>query len=177
MNMKSTLAFLILVLALPNLAPAQTEPEPEQRAVPKRFVYEWTDDKGVVHLTDDPGQVPRKYRGNSLKKSAEPRREEGEKPEGGAVRPAPNSSDEELEQRWRKDEWQQRYLDWKDKLQQAEQRYQSLLQRRTDLIAPWGSPCPGAAPGGRRVRSGGTVPEGHPGRDRRGQEYGRGCSS
>ncbi len=151
MNMKNVMAFLFLVLALPNLAPAQTEPEqelepapaPEQQPVRERFVYEWTDDKGVVHLTDDPGQVPQKYRGSSLKKRAEPRKEEGaEKPQEKTVRSAPKTtvtSDQDLEERRRMDEWRQRYLEWKDKLRQAEQRYQSLQQRRTDLLAPWGS--------------------------------------
>lgn len=146
MNMKSTIAFLSLVLAIPNPAPAQTEPEteqtPEQRPVRERFVYEWTDDKGVIHLTDDPGKVPQKYRSNSLKKRAEPRRDEGREKSEGTVEPAPQptlSSEEDLEQRRRMDEWRQRYLGWKNKLRQAEQRYQSLLQRRTDLLAPWGS--------------------------------------
>jgi len=142
---KTAIAFLFLTLAIPNFALAQSSPEPETQAVPvpDRFVYEWTDDRGVIHLTDDPDKVPQKYQKKSLKKRAEPRPEEGqEKPENRAVRSAPRpavSRDKEREQQQRMDAWRERYFAWKDKLRQAEERYQSLQQRRTDLLAPSGS--------------------------------------
>jgi hypothetical protein len=143
MNMTTITIFLSLVLAIPNLAPAQTEPAPEQRAVPDRFVYEWTDNKGVVHMTDDPSQVPKKYQNKKLKKRTEPRREELEvKSQDEAIGPAPETtvpSDQEFERHLRRDEWQQRYLDWKDRLRRSEQRQQSLQQRRASLITQWGS--------------------------------------
>jgi hypothetical protein len=138
------MAFLSLVLAIPHIAPAQTEPA-EQRTVPERFVYEWTDKNGVVHVTDDPSQVPKSYRGKSLKKRIEPRGEVvQEPPQSETVKPSSETtvpSDQEFEERLRRDEWQQRYLDWKDRLQRSEQRLQSLQQRRATLITPWGSPA------------------------------------
>jgi hypothetical protein len=143
-NIKTIIALLFLVLAVLDLAPAQTDPAPEPRPAPERFVYQWTDNNGVVHMTDDPGQVPKKYLNKSLKKKAEPQAEESqERPQGEAVKTAPEStsSDLEFEQRLRRDEWQQRYLDWKDKLRRSAQQLQSLQQRRADLIAQWGSPA------------------------------------
>jgi hypothetical protein len=151
MSMRTIIAFLFLVLAMLNLAPAQTEftseqtepiQAPEQRAIPDRFVYEWTDDSGVVHMTDDPGKVPKKYRDKKLKKRTEPRREgEQETSQGEATEPAPGYMDQEYGQQQRSDEWRQRYLGWKDKLQQSEKQLQSLQQRRANLIMPWGSPA------------------------------------
>jgi hypothetical protein len=140
--MKIIMAFLFFVLAIPNLAPAQSEPAPEQQTVPDRFVYEWIDNNGVVHMTDDPSKVPKKYRKKNLKKRAEPRKEEGqESSQDEAIKPETESthSDQEFEQNLRQDEWQQRYLDWKDRLRQSEQRHQSLQQRRANLTTKWGS--------------------------------------
>lgn len=142
MNMKIIIAFLFFVLAIPSFAPAQGSPAPEQQPVPDRFVYEWTDNNGVVHMTDDPGKVPKKYRNKKLKKRVEPRKEAGqEQPQSEAIEPAPEStpSDQEFEQHLRQDEWQQRYLDWKDRLRRSEQLLQSLQQRRASLITKWGS--------------------------------------
>jgi hypothetical protein len=143
MNLKIIIAFLYLVLSLPNLAPAQTAPAPEKQAVPDRFVYEWTDSKGVVHMTDDPSEVPKKYRNKSLKKRVEPGSEAApEQPQAQTAEPSEGStvpSDQEFEQHLRTDEWQQRYLDWKEKLQKAEQRLQTLQQRRASLTTQWGS--------------------------------------
>jgi hypothetical protein len=143
MKMMTMLAFQLLILVMPNLAPAQTEPAPGQQTAPEQFVYKWTDDNGVVHMTDDPSKVPGKYRNKTLKQRAEPAGEEvQEQPQREAVGPAPESSvpsDQEFEQNLRKDEVQQRYLDWKDKLQRAEQRLQSLQQQRADLVGRWGS--------------------------------------
>jgi len=154
MSMRTIIAFLFLVLAMSNLAPAQTEPPseqaepaqaPEQRAIPDRLVYEWTDDSGVVHMTDDPSKVPKKYRNKKLKKRTEPRREvDQETSQGESTEPAPGytaTSDQEYEQQQRSDEWRQRYLGWKDRLQQSEKQLQSLQQRRANLIMPWGSPA------------------------------------
>jgi len=145
MNLKIIIAFLLIFIALavPKPGPAQTGPAPEQRALPDRFVYQWTDTNGVVHMTDDPSQVPKKYRNKSLKKKVEPSSEVApEQPQGQTVEPSKGSAvptDQEFEQQLRRDEWQQRYLDWKDKLQRSEQRQQSLQQRRADLITQWGS--------------------------------------
>jgi hypothetical protein len=95
-------------------------------------------------MTDDPGKVPKKYRNKRLKKRVEPRKEEGQgqdTPQGESIEPAAEStpSDQEFEQHLRQDEWQQRYLDWKDRLRRSEQRQQSLQQRRASLITKWGS--------------------------------------
>jgi len=138
-NIKTIIAFLFLVLAFPVLAPAQTEPAPEKKTVPDRFVYEWTDDKGVIHLTEDPGKIPQKYKNKSRTKKEVSR----EETPGGAVNPAPQlpASDHESELQQRRDEWRERSLDWKDKLKRSEQEQQSLQQRRDSLITKWGSPA------------------------------------
>jgi hypothetical protein len=142
MNSNTIIAFLFLVLSFPLFSLAQTEPATEKKTVPERFVYEWTDDKGVIHLTEDPGKVPQKYQ-NKIRKKKEGAREEEtpENAQGRAVEsaPQPTAQDQEFEQQRRKDQWRERYFDWKEKLQRSEQEHQSLQKRRDALITKWGS--------------------------------------
>ncbi len=52
--MKRTILLSLLVLCSAAVADAET--------------YNWTDDQGVVNFTDDPAQIPAKYRSKALKK-------------------------------------------------------------------------------------------------------------
>lgn len=52
--MNRTLLLSLLILCSAAVADAET--------------YNWTDDQGVVNFTDDPGQIPAKYRSKALKK-------------------------------------------------------------------------------------------------------------
>ncbi len=56
--MKHFLAMLLLLLALPLSSGAAT--------------YSWTDEAGTIHFTDDPGNVPAKYRKKAKQYDSEP---------------------------------------------------------------------------------------------------------
>jgi hypothetical protein len=58
-------------------------------------IYRWTDDKGTVHATSDPGQIPEKYR-DQLRKGGLTPRGKLSKIEGGsgnAPTPVPSRAD------------------------------------------------------------------------------------
>ncbi len=109
-----------------------------------KALYTWTDNKGVMHMTDSLEKVPEKYRSQA-------RRIEGGTP-GGNVVPetqspaAPAAPDQAVEGGSLKAQWQSRMLDAKRKLQQAEDRYQQLAKRKNDLQSQWGSSGPALPP-------------------------------
>lgn len=138
--------FLFLFLpALPT--PAQTGNADEKRS----FIYEWTDGKGVVHITDSLDKVPEPYRQNARRHEAAPEggaapdrpRQQGAAPSGGGA-----SEQSEAQQ---KTQWQQRLRGAKQRLAGAEQRYRELEQKRTALLGQWGTPA--YAPPGARIEA------------------------
>ena len=101
-------------------------------------LYTWTDKNGVVHMTDSLDKVPGEYRSRTQKTDSGI--------SGGNVVPeaqsptAPSTSDQGgVNDAVLKAQWQARMLDAKRRLQNAENNYQRLEKRKSDLQAQWGS--------------------------------------
>jgi chromosome segregation ATPase len=128
--------FLIIMSALP--APAQTAGSADEQ---QSYLYEWTDNTGVVHITDSLDKIPAPYRSNARRLEAAP----GEgtapvRPRQQGAAPSPGGSEDQREAQ-EKLVWQRRMSDAKQRLAAAEQRYRELEQRRTALLGQWGTPA------------------------------------
>jgi len=104
-------------------------------------LYEWTDDRGVVNVTDDLSKVPDKYRSGRRSWAhlgpARPVRERSHRRRRLPLKQFPGPaglSDED-----RKAQWQRRMRDAKQQLAAAEDRYRQLSQRKSDMASQWGS--------------------------------------
>jgi chromosome segregation ATPase len=131
-----TIAMLLMVIVLAALA--QTDGQTENKDIKKQYLYEWTDSKGAVHITDSLGKVPEQYRAKAHKiesrKGEESGREQQVQEQG---EPSTDSEAEVTEDA--KAEWQQRLKDWKKRLANAEDRYRKLDRERTELLGVRGS--------------------------------------
>ena len=61
---------LILVLtgfAMTVFAQADPQVQTEDKEQQQSYLYQWTDDKGIVHITDSLGMVPKQYRDKAIK--------------------------------------------------------------------------------------------------------------
>lgn len=109
----------------------------------KSYLYQWTDDKGVVHITDGLGKVPKKYRDKAVKLQ-QPKKEGLD--QGQQVQQEsgyPSGTDAEVADAVAKAAWQQRMRAARQRLAGAESRYQELVQRRNELLQSWGGPASG----------------------------------
>ncbi|HLE39898.1 MAG TPA: DUF4124 domain-containing protein, partial [Nitrospirota bacterium] len=68
-------SFFSLLIAA-GLALAQTATQQEDQEKIQRYLYEWMDDNGVVHISDDLGDVPEQYRRQVRKRLEQPVTEE-----------------------------------------------------------------------------------------------------
>jgi hypothetical protein len=135
----------MILMATAGAVFAQTGPQQtgENKELKKSYLYQWTDDKGVVHITDGLGSVPPKYRDKALKME-QTQSDEGEGGQQGQqetftpVLPGVEEIEEE-----KKAEWQLRIKDAKHRLAEAEQRYRELDQKRMDALGKWGGPASG----------------------------------
>jgi len=112
----------------------------------KSYIFQWTGDDGIVHITDELGKVPKKYRSKAVKLEQVHKEGDGQ---GAAVPqavPPPDSTDEERVERDKKAEWQYRMQEARRRLADAEQHYRELDNKRTALLATaWTKPLPIAA--------------------------------
>ncbi len=148
--MRSALFILVLVLlTCASGISAQTadqnggqgEKKQEER---KSVLYQWTDGKGVVHITDDLNKIPEKYRSNARRLETAPETSETPGPSGRPrISPAPGESQEEEREADLKEEWQQRMKRAKERLADAERRYHALEEKRNNLLGSWGGPASG----------------------------------
>jgi hypothetical protein len=136
--------FVCCVLSLvftPAAFAAEENQEPQ-----KRELYQWKDDKGVFHITDDAGKIPEKYRSKAEKiesikgTESEPPSESGGTNEVGT----PSTSNEESEDLQRS-MWLALLKEWRGKLANAELRLQELKLKREEALMRWG----GSAASGR----------------------------
>jgi hypothetical protein len=101
-------------------------------------LFTWTDKDGVVHMTDSLDKVPNEYRSRTQRTgtgaSGDKVMPEAQSPTAPATPDRGAGSDAAL-----KAQWQSRMLDAKRRLQNAENNYQQLEKRRSDLQAQWGS--------------------------------------
>ncbi|MFA5073821.1 MAG: DUF4124 domain-containing protein [Nitrospirota bacterium] len=132
---------MLLFVGSADIAISQTQPT-ESKEPEKRYLYKWVDSKGVMHLTDNLGEVPEKYRkkiqieeqaASSEESKTEPRRESRSLQE----------SDQSLHEEERKADWQQRIQSARQRLADAERRYRELDEKRTALLGSWGGVASG----------------------------------
>ncbi len=139
-------ALIIIVMVLMVLVPAalaQTRDQTGDRDVKKRYLYEWTDSKGGVHITDDLGEVPERNRSKSRKIEISTGEEVGP---GQQVQGAPGTSSGETTDKQEaasKAAWQRRLQNWKKRLADAQKRYQDLEKRRLEALGQWGGVASG----------------------------------
>jgi hypothetical protein len=129
------IAFFLLASALQT--PAQTSLGDEKQS----YLYEWTDGKGIVHLTDSLDKVPKPYRPHARRLETAPGEEAApnQPQQQGASSPAGNAEDQRETQQ--KAFWQQRVNAAKQRLAAAQQHYRELEQRQTTLLGQWGTPA------------------------------------
>jgi len=130
--MKTTLLFF-LVLAIPFMAQIQYG---------SAQVYKWTDDKGVVHFSDDPGRIPEKYQGKAQPAPVEsppaPSPQPPSSPQPAPSRPASSpgaKADDGYRDSAGRDEsyWKGRVNQWKKNLTSAQEKEQALRLRYNQL--------------------------------------------
>ncbi len=141
------IAFGLLVVALSAYAQPgdrtgeQKQEQSQEQQEKKSSLYQWTDDKGVTHITDELGKVPKKYRDKALQLESPT---EGGAAQGQAEKAAPSDyTREEQREAAQKAYWQQRMKAAKQRLADAEQRYRELEQKRNDLLGRWGGVASG----------------------------------
>lgn len=112
----------------PTVQPAGKEPQ-------KSYLYQWTDERGVVHVTDDLGAVPKQYRSKALKvEESTPDKYSDQQQK--ITKPSDTDNDKFSEHE-RKEEWQQRLKQARKRLADAQQRYQELNEKRNAALARW----------------------------------------
>ncbi len=137
--------FVFLLTGAPGYTQADDQPgSQEQKTEEEHYLYQWTDSKGVVHITDSISKVPEKYRSKAQKLESSPGTEimENQSGQHGIVSPSGTAGNEERRNA-QKEEWQNRMKAAKQKLADAEQRYRDLEQQRDLLLGSWGGPASG----------------------------------
>jgi len=138
--MKTVFTVIVILMIACCAALAQTDAAPDEKAARKSSLYEWTDSKGTVHITDSLNSVPEQYRSQVRKREAA--NGQAAVPEQRLQDEEGASSAEETEQAEAdaKAEWQQRMHDWNKRLADAEKRYQGLENERKELAGAWVPP-------------------------------------
>ncbi len=139
------IALVFLLMGVPGYAQVDDQTGSQERITQdEHYLYQWTDSKGVVHITDSLGKVPAKYRSGAQKLESSPGTEVMENQPGqqGISSPSGNSGNEELRNA-QKEDWQNRVKAAKQRLADAEQRYHDLSQQRDLLLGSWGGPASG----------------------------------
>ncbi|HTF99005.1 MAG TPA: DUF4124 domain-containing protein, partial [Nitrospirota bacterium] len=131
---------------------AVAEPGTDQAGAPqeeqKQYLYKWTDSKGVVHISDDLNKVPKQYRQNARRLESQAGEEEKPGASSPRVQKAPPVYDDAQEREADlKEEWQQRIRSAKQRLADAERRYQEIKKKRDEAVMSWGGPASGRLEG------------------------------
>jgi hypothetical protein len=146
--MRTILLIAVFLIVATNTAFAQTEPQaqPEVKNQQKTYLYQWVDEKGAAHVTDNLGKVPKKYRGKVQMLEQAPTESEPASAQPQVTAP-PQRVDESRNEEYAKMEWQQRMKDARVRLADAERRYQDLDQKRTEALGKWGGVASGQLEG------------------------------
>ncbi|NTW59166.1 MAG: DUF4124 domain-containing protein [Nitrospirae bacterium] len=132
MNANTKMAGLLLVASLLFLGAVARAQEGNGG------LFTWTDKDGVVHMTDSLDKVPNEYRSGTQRTgngaSGGKAVPEAQSPTAPATSDQGGGNDAAL-----KAQWQSRMLDAKRRLQFAENNYQQLEKRKSELQAQWGS--------------------------------------
>jgi hypothetical protein len=89
-------------------------------------VYQWVDEKGTVHYTDDPALIPERYQ-DQVQKRTIPKELVTSPPAEGSPEP---QSDIERKDLLGRDEdwWRDKAMEWKQKLTQAQKNYEAAQE-------------------------------------------------
>jgi chromosome segregation ATPase len=112
--MKRTMLFILVgMIILPFVAGGQE-------------VYQWVDEKGTVHYTDDPALIPERYQ-DQVQKRTIPKELVTSPPT--QVSPEPQSDIERKDLLGRdEDWWRDKAMEWKQKLIQAQKNYEAAQE-------------------------------------------------
>jgi hypothetical protein len=114
MSMKRTTLFILIgMIILPFVAGGQE-------------IYQWVDEKGTVHFTDDVSQVPEKYQ-DQVKKTKtppEPKPSPSIKLDRDRVPPAPEAEKKDILGRG-EEWWRNKASEWNEKFKNAKKNYDS----------------------------------------------------
>jgi hypothetical protein len=140
--MRAYIFIVMIFIVTAGAVFAQTDPQQaDDPELKKSYLYQWTDDRGVVHITDGLGNVPEKFRSRALKMEQTERDDES----GGQIRPeaaSPAAPDEGELNEDLKAEWQLRIRKARQGLAEAEQRHAELDLKRQEALGK-GSPATG----------------------------------
>jgi chromosome segregation ATPase len=135
--MRYLISFIGILLLATSLW-AQTAGTKEEDERKKPYLYEWTDEKGLAHITDTLGNVPEKYRSRARRVEI---RKKKEQPAALQAQPEPTTTPQDqgasLDDEERIAEWRRKIGDWKSRLAEAEKRHQELDDERNALIRTW----------------------------------------
>jgi hypothetical protein len=141
--MRTLITIVMVLMVFIPAAFAQNGDQAGNRDVKKHYFYEWRDSKGGVHITDNLGEVPEQYRSKlrkiDISKGEEVGPEQQVQDETQFSSGAPTDQQEAAS----KAAWQKRIRDWKERLADAQKRYQDLDQKRLEALGMWGGPASG----------------------------------
>lgn len=141
--MRTLITIVMVLMVFVTAALAQTGDQTGNKEVKKQYLYEWTDSKGGVHITDDLGEIPERYRSKSRKIKIPKGEEVGPEQQVQGATGSPSGVATDEQEAASKAAWQQRVRDWKERLADAQKRYQALEQKRSEGWARWGGPASG----------------------------------
>lgn len=141
------ISFFMVFAAGAGLAQTAEQKPAEEPEAKKKFFYQWTDDRGVVHITDELGKVPQKYRGQATQLEVPKQEKAAEGRQGQQPPSVPAYSDALQQDEAKKAHWQQRMKYARQQLADAEQRYRQLEQQHKEALESAGSPATGRRQG------------------------------
>ena len=137
------LILILMCFAMTVHAQADQQAQTEDKEHKKSFLYQWTDAKGNFHITDDLNKVPQQYRDKAVKLE-QPKKEDVDQGQQVQQKSAyPSGVESERADIAAKAAWQQRMRDARERLADAEKRYQEIVPRRNELLQRPGGPASG----------------------------------
>jgi hypothetical protein len=141
------LALFLVVAAGTGFAQTAEQKPAEDKEPRKHHLYEWTDDKAVVHITDELGKVPPKYRDQARQVEVPKKEKAAEGRQEQQTISGPGHPNAQGREEAGKAEWQRRMKDARQRLADAERRYWALDQKRREALEKWGGPASGRREG------------------------------
>ena len=139
--MRLLAALMMVFLVFDAASGAEVGGTTDTKKENKRFIYEWTDAEGGIHITDDLGEVPERYRAG-VRAREMPKDPEAGPQQRKTTEYAPRAATG-AEEASSKAAWQSKLRSWKARLANAQQRYSDLDRRRLEALGRWGGPASG----------------------------------
>lgn len=135
--------FVLLAAPMPSFCQTQdaAQTEGQDEAAKKQYLYKWEDEEGNIHISTDLGKVPAKHRGKA-ERILQPSDVEAP-PVYTEQYPAPSEpkKNNEHNEQELKAAWQERVRKAKERLAEAEKKYERLNTEREGLFRAWGAPA------------------------------------